>query len=211
MTTKEFILLEKSLLSELPVFAIKGRLMFIPHTELILRGISFEGSSFDKTSFYASMFVMPLCVPTNHLYFNFGNRIRKENGADRWNVAMPNLVTELGSALKLQAVPFLSRIESLLDFVEVAKSFSGNPHTPKAIAFALARAGQNSQAVEVLDQLLSQLDLNVAWQREIADQAKALRAKLVTNPIEAQQQLDAWEAETVHNLGLDDFVVKRPT
>ena len=124
---------------------------------------------------------------------------------------MANLVAELGSALKLQAVPFLSRVESLLDFVGLAKSFTLSPHTPKAIAFALAHAGQTGQAVEVLDQLLSQLDLNVAWQREIADQAKALRAKLVTSPNEAQQQLDAWEAETVHNLGLDDFVVKRPT
>jgi hypothetical protein len=121
---------------------------------------------------------------------------------------MPNLVTELGTALKLQAMPFLSRVDSLLGFVEVAKSLSGNPHTPKAIAFALARAGQISQAVEVLDQLLNQLDLNVAWQREIADQAKAMRAKLVANPVEAQQQLEAWEAETVHNLGFDGFLTK---
>lgn len=208
MTTKEFVSLEKSLLPEFPGFAIKGPLMFIPPAERLLRGISFEGSSFDKTSFSVSMFVMPLCVPTNHLYLNFGNRVRHKGGGDRWNMEMPNLVTELGTALKLQAIPFLSRVDSLLGFVEVAKSFSGKPHTPKAIAFALARAGQNSQAVEVLDQLLSQLDLNVAWQREIADQAKALRAKLVANPVEAQQQLEAWEAETVHNLGLDGFLAK---
>ncbi|HET6324474.1 MAG TPA: hypothetical protein VFG04_07220 [Planctomycetaceae bacterium] len=210
MTTKEIVSLEKSLLPDLPSFAIKGPLMFVAPAEHLLRGISFEGSSFDKASFAVTTFVMPLCVPTNHLYLNFGNRVRHKGGGDRWTMGMPNLVAELGSALKLQAVPFLSRAESLLDFVEVAKSFSGNPHTPKVIAFALARAGQTKQAVEVLDQLLSQLDLNVAWQREISDQAKALRSKLVTNPIEAQQQLDAWEAETVHNLGLDDFVVRRP-
>ncbi len=206
MTTKEFVSLEKSLLPELPGFAVKGPLMFIPSAEGLLRGISFEGSSFDKTSFYVTVFVMPLCAPTKHLYFNFGNRIRHKEGADRWHMEMPNLVTELSSALKLQAMPFLSRVGSLLDFVGVAKSFSAsNLNTPKAIAFALARAGQTSQAVEVLDQLLSQLDLNVAWQREIADQAKALRGKLVTNPIETEQQLEAWEVETVHNLGLDNL------
>jgi hypothetical protein len=114
------------------------------------------------------------------------------------------VVTELGSALKLQAMPFLSRVESLLDFVDEARSSSGN-HTPRAIAFALARAGQISQAVGVLDQLFSQLDLNVAWQRKIGDQSKALRAKLVTSPIEAQQQLEAWEIESVRNLGLEGF------
>jgi len=205
MTTKEFVSLEKNLLTELPGFAIKGPLMFIPPAKRLLRGISFEGSSFDKTSFYVAMFVMPLCVPTSYLYFNFGNRVRRKEGADRWNMGgMPNVVTELGSALKLQAMPFLSRVESLLDFVDEARSSSGN-HTPRAIAFALARAGQISQAVGVLDQLFSQLDLNVAWQRKIGDQSKALRAKLVTSPIEAQQQLEAWEIESVRNLGLEGF------
>ena len=70
MTTKEFIALEKSLLPDLPDFAVKGPLMFIPPAERLLRGISFEGSSFDKTSFYVTVFVMPLCIPTKHLYFN---------------------------------------------------------------------------------------------------------------------------------------------
>jgi hypothetical protein len=51
LTTREFVSLEKSLLPELPGFAIKGPLMFIPPAERLLRGISFEGSSFDKTSF----------------------------------------------------------------------------------------------------------------------------------------------------------------
>jgi hypothetical protein len=119
---------------------------------------------------------------------------------------MPNLVTELGSALKLKAVPFLSSADSLLGFVEVVNLFSArNLHTPTAKAFALARAGQTSQAVEVLDQFLSQVDLKVAWQREIADQAYALRAELVADPDQAQRQLEAWEIESVHNLGLAGF------
>lgn len=208
MTTKEFISLEKSLLPELPGFAIKRTVMFIPPVERLLRGISFEGSSFDKTSFYVNTFMMPLCRPANHLYLNFGDRVRKKEGADRWNITKPDVVTELTAALKLQAVPFLSRVESLLDFVEIAKSPPSNQRSLEAIAFALARAGQIIQAVEVFDQLLNQVDLNVGWQRDLGDQAKALRDKLVANPIEAQQQLEAWEAETVHNLGFDDFLSK---
>jgi hypothetical protein len=103
-------------------------------------------------------------------------------------------------------VPFLSRVESLLDFVNVAKSYSAaNPHTRKAIAFALGRAGHTIEAVNVLDQLLGQLDLNVAWQREIANIANALKSQLVNDPAAAQRQLDAWEAETATNLGLESF------
>ena len=108
---------------------------------------------------------------------------------------MPDLVTELGTAMKLQAVPFLSavRVPSRLRRLGGVISFR-DPHTPKAIAYALACAGRNSQAVGVSDQLMSEADLDVTWQRDIADQAKALRAKLVANPAEAQLQLEAWNA-----------------
>jgi hypothetical protein len=211
MTNKQLIAIVKSILPELPGFAIKGPLMFIPPVEGVLCGLSFEGSSFDKTSIYVDIFVMPLCVPTTHFYFNFGSRLRKNNGSDRWSVENPNFNVELALALNHQAVPFLSRVNSLIDFIEMAKSFSGNTHTAKAIAFSLARAGQTSQSIEILNQLLSQLDLNIAWQLEIADQAKTLRSKLLTNPTEARHQLETWEAETLHNLGLAEFVTKSIT
>lgn len=206
MMTKEFIAIEKQLLSSFPGFSIKGSMMFISPVEHILRGFDFDPSGFDKKSFYVTTVVMPLCIPTNHLYFNFGERVRHVNGRDGWHADEPNLLTELIAALKLHAVPFLSHVESLLDFVELARSFSGgNPHTPKAIAFALARAGRNSEAVEVLDQLLNQVNLEVPWQCEIADMAKSLKSQLLSDPAAAQRQLDAWEAETVKNLGLEEF------
>jgi hypothetical protein len=205
VTRKEFVALEKMLLPELPGFAIKGPLMLIPPARWLLRGIHFEGSSFDKTSFYANVFIMPLCVPTDHLSLLFGDRIRQRPGGDRWNITEPNVVRRLSTELKRQAVPFLARAKSLVDFVDVAREFAGNAHTPHAIGFALAQAGQFDQAVEVLGQILREADLNVGWQREIAAQAASLRAKLIDDPKEAQQQLDAWEAETVHKLGLDAF------
>ena len=123
---------------------------------------------------------------------------------------MPNLTTELSHALKLQAVPFLSRVKSVLDFVDVAREFSGNNlHTPRAIAFALARAGRNAEAIEVLGQLSGQLDLKAGWEREVADQALALKATLETDTPKAMQQPGAWEADTVRSLGLGEFRVER--
>jgi hypothetical protein len=205
LTTKELVALEKSLLLQLPGLAVKGSLMFLPPATQILRGISFEGSSFDKTSFSVTMFVTLLCVPERYLHLSFANRVRHKGGGDRWTAEMPDLVEQLGIALEAQAMPFLSPVQSLLDFVELARSrsASGNLQTLRAIAFALARAGQTSQAIGALDQLSDRIDLKVAWQREIADQAGALRAKLVADPAEGQRQLETWEAETIKNLGLE--------
>ncbi len=205
MRTKEFVSLERQLLSELAGFSIKGPLMFIAPVTSLLRGISFEPSAFDKTSFYVDKFIMPLCVPTRYLNFNFGDRVRESGGSDCWSSDMPNLISELTTALKQQAVPFLTSVKSLLHFVELAQSCSDNPHTPKSIAFALARAGRIEEAINVIDKFLPQLDLTVAWQKDIAELSSFLRIKLVTDPAETQQQLAAWEAESVHNLGLDEF------
>ena len=206
MKRADFVALEKKLLPALPDFTYKGALVFVPPVQTILRGVWFEGSSFDKSSFYAQFFVMPLCVPTEHLYGNFGNRVRLKGGADRWNNETPNLVDELSDALRMQAVPFLSRAKTLLDFAEMASSFSfSNPHTPRAIGFALARAGRTSEAVHVLDQLLAQIDRKVPWQMEIANQSTYLRDQLIGDPAEAQRQLETWEIETVRNLGLEEF------
>jgi hypothetical protein len=159
MKKKEFEALESRLLSYLPGFFVRGGLLILPPVSPVLRGIAFEGSSFDKSSFTVTAFLLPLCVPTDHLDFNFGTRILHPKGGDRWNATNSDLVGELGAALKLQATPFLSRVKSLLDFVDTARTFpQANPNIRKAIAYSLARSGRITEAVEVLDQLLEQLD-----------------------------------------------------
>src|ERR1700730_11760587 len=120
MKTKEFVAIEKALLPELPDFAIKGSMMLMRPVEYVLRGICFEGSDFDKTSFCVNVFALPPCVPTKHLYFIFGSRLRIA-GADRWNANDPDVIAELGEAIRRDAMPFLmpflSSAESLLGFV----------------------------------------------------------------------------------------------
>ena len=130
MRHRGFTALGKGLLPRMPGFAIKGSMIYASPVGCILRGLDFEGSSFDRNSFYATVFAMPLCVPTDHLYFNFGDRLQIAN-ADRWDINSPSVHADLASAVEQQGVPFLRRAESLLGFVEVAKSkSSANPHTP---------------------------------------------------------------------------------
>jgi hypothetical protein len=206
MMTNDIIRLEKQLLRHLSGFALKGSLMFMPPIRPVLRGIVFEGSSFDKTSFSATAFMLPLCVPTKHLYLNFGRRIRHSGGGDRWNMATLDLAAELGAALKFHAVPFLSRVISLLDFVEAAKTVSqANPNTRRAIAYALARAGRVRDAEEILTQLLDQIDTTIPWQCDLANEVTQLKRLLGAHPTEALRQLQAWERETEQNLELSEI------
>ncbi|MES5485895.1 hypothetical protein QMZ05_24340 [Bradyrhizobium sp. INPA03-11B] len=120
-------------------------------------------------------------------------------------MSMPNVVVELGAALKEQAIPFLKEVDSLLAFANTAAAFPGNLHTPKAVAFALARAGQDGRAIAAIDELLAQADPNIAWQQTIATQARILKADLVERPQEAHRQLEEWEIETIRKLGLEQF------
>jgi hypothetical protein len=206
MRTKEFIKIEEQLLPELPGFAIKGRLMLIAPLGEVLRGILFQPSAFSKKAFHVNMFMMPLCVSAKYLHLTIGKGVRHQNGPDGWHADEADLLDEMAAALRIQAVPFLSRGKSLVGFVEEARSFeSGNPHIPKAIGFALARAGDTGAAIEVLDQLIKQLDPNVTWQNEMAKEVGVLRAMLIASPGEAQLQLAASESETVQNLGLEAF------
>jgi hypothetical protein len=217
MTTKEFATLVNLLLPDFPDFASKRRLLFKVPVKHILRGINFEPSAFDKKSFSATVFVMPLFVPSEHLTLNFGDRVRNKGNGDRWSIDMPDLSAELSKAMKRKAVPFLASVESLQDFIEIAqRSLSevtgsrtyNNPHTLQAIAYAFVCTGEFQQACDALARLLKQLDLKVSWQQAMAERAEAMVAELRDNPSAAQHRLEIWEAETVKNLDLESFVGK---
>jgi hypothetical protein len=82
---------------------------------------------------------------------------------------------------------------------------SQDPYTQQAIAYALARAGDVNKAVAELGQLTALLDVKVPWQREMVERADALKSQLLSDTTSAQKQLEAWEAESARNLGLEKF------
>ncbi len=70
----------------LPDFSIKGHLIYHTEIDLILRGLSFEDSAFDANTFNIYVFVQPLFLPTQYLWFNFGERLHQltKKGTDKW-------------------------------------------------------------------------------------------------------------------------------
>ncbi|MDB6031215.1 MAG: hypothetical protein JWM16_1553 [Verrucomicrobiales bacterium] len=205
MTNKDFSTLAQRLLPNLPGLAIKSPLMFAAPVGHTLRGICFESHSYETKLFYVWVFLQPLCVPTKYLGFSLGKRIETVAGGP-WNADAPSLLRELSAALRSQALPFLSHIDSLHNVAEAASSLkSKGPYVQQAIAYVLARAGDVNRAAAELGQLTGLLDAKVPWQREMAERAELLKAKLVANPVDAQSQLEGWENDTAKNLGLESF------
>jgi hypothetical protein len=104
-------------------------------------------------------------------------------------------------------LPFLSPIDSPQDIANAAIALQSpeNPHIQQAVAFALARTGDAARATRELERLMRALDVRISWQREMAKRAEVLKAKLLADPGEAQRQLEAWETESLSNLGLEKF------
>src|SRR5271165_5476046 len=109
MITSNLLALEKQISKAIPGFAIKKTFMIMPPVNRLVRGINFDRSAYDETSFSVTAFIMPLCVPAKHFGFTFGEPIRHIGGGDRWSTNMPDLEVELVAALERQAMPFLSK------------------------------------------------------------------------------------------------------
>jgi hypothetical protein len=206
MTTKEFVAVEKTLLSSLPNFSIQGALLFRRPIKEILCGIAFDRSG-DKASFYVWYFAMPACVPSKSLYLNYGRRLIVSPGRDRWEATMPQLSLELASALRLQALPYFTRLGELDTFITYAMSLTKDDMSAqRALAYALARSGKYLEAVAVIDHLRSLTGgTKRQWVRDIVDEALGLRTLLVNEPAKALQQLREWEEETFRNLRLNAY------
>lgn len=220
MKKKEFEAIGKRLLPDLPGFAVKGDLLLLRPLGHTLRGICFN-RSIDPRSFYMEIFLQPLFVPFPCIAFSIGWRLRRASGrSDSWSADDPHLIEELRVGLTREAVPFLSRIQTPQDVADAACTVSrfggtvkqgvmahasNNARDQEIIAYALARAGEVARACDVLDRLVTTSTAGVPWKCELVDRAAALKSQLLNDPAAAQRQLDAWEAETVRNLGLEEF------
>ncbi len=204
MKTTYFVRLERQLIESMPGWAISGPMIVMCPLERVLRGVAFEGSSFDAKTFFVWFFFLPLCVPTKHLYFNFGERLRTSSGGDVWNTNDTELLGQLRGAISDQALPYLSGVESLEGMIQKLNLSSEpeNPHKQQAIAYALARGGKFEEAREALAVLISQLDDQSPWQQEISERAKWLQIQLENDTTQRKEQLEKWEAETTEALKL---------
>ncbi len=179
--------------------------MFVQPLGNTLRGFHWEPSAFSKTDFYVTVFFLPLYVPTKHLHFTFGHRVGRNR---RWCSGSLDLERSLGLEMQKE-VPFLN---SLKTAKEVAKALEPltkpneagivNPHCYEAFAYSLVQAGEIAAASNAIDKLLSNVNLAVGWESEIASRAQQIRNAILKHPENAQELMAVWESETIRNLKL---------
>jgi hypothetical protein len=154
MKKKQFESVCKGIVPELPGFVCKGWLLYRHPTNHLLRGFCCNASGFDPTKFTVVVFVLPLYVPTNHVYFLFGGRLKDDRGCDQWwDVSEPNLSEDLLSRIKSQGLPFLCQMDSPTKLADQAHGLPATQECYKleVVAYSLAMAGDYAGAQQCLE------------------------------------------------------------
>jgi len=194
----------KRLLPNLPMFAAKGRLLFIRPIEHALGGVYLNPSAFDPARFSVMAFIVPLFMPTNTIYFNVGKEVQNKRGI--WDANDPRLMAELACAISEQALPFLEQISTPQGIAQTAAAIQkqGDPVVQEAIARAYVLAGDAERAVRELGRLESMIQDDQQYEPLLID-TRRLKTTVISNPKAATMELLECEDVTATALGIAEF------
>lgn len=202
MNKKQLVTLANNISEKFDNFSIHETLIITHPINHLLRGIYLENSS-ASDHFYIWYFCLPVFVPTKHISFNFGYRL-KYAGSDRWCANMQNLLPELVSGVNLQAIPYLSKFNSVNEFIDTVQNSDEikNLHQIRALAYASVIVGDYKAAHSFFDEIKEKANIKIDWHIELVTQVTNLFDKLTFIPEDALKQLMSWELETLVNLKL---------
>jgi hypothetical protein len=224
MTKKQFVSIGKLLLPSLQGYVVDGSIVFRPPVGHTLSGLCFERRE-TADSFYLWVFLMPLCIPEDHITLSFGKRLG--GGSHSWEASSRELIPSLLDAVDREAIPFLEGLETPGDVVSRIQ----NLNLPKdafyryeALGYMLARCGRPKEAIANLDRTIELLGDGRAgrcgimvdrgkvtcvplgprpeWEKRAKDRAATLRDRLINDPVAVPLLLGSWEQESLRNLGL---------
>jgi hypothetical protein len=213
MKTSDFNkLAREQLLPLLPGFEVAKGMVFAAPIGDLLRGFTFQGSSYDK-SFYLVAFVQPLYVPSDEEEPSFSERSPRFAGADEARDEIESFVTGPGSA-------FLSEIETPEDLAAwIEREETGHkpdPYALEALAYSLALARRTDDADRWLDVTVESAESYIRSDIEeglytkdeehplepVLERAAQVREALGTSEQKAIALLEQWREETADGLGL---------
>ena len=204
MKANAFNSLSDIITSQLPGYFRKGRLIFAVPIRDVLRGFYIEDSDFSETAFYVTVFFLPLYVPTSHIHFAFGKRLRV-HGGDRWDLGDPTVRETLLNCMQAEGLSFFAGAaepSELARTIEERWHGSRDPYALEGIAYSLARTGEFNAAVAALSGLRSILRPEIRWQAHMDERAARLQNCIAVGAEGARELLDSWKAETVESLKL---------
>jgi len=190
----------RAILSSVPGFHEKGRLLAATPGGRILRGIYLEDSS-DPARIYVWTFVQPLYAPASTVVFNFGKRLG--GPSKTWSADEAN---GLIAMVRDEGVPFFESVsipESVASWgFLVGRS---DPFAAEAKAYSLVACGRLPDGARALRELAGSLSSVIPWQVEMQERAESLSILAETNPPAALELLASWERETVAALSIQDM------
>jgi len=180
-----------------PQFRVKGSLAYIQPVASILRGL-FRERSIDPESFYVWVFIQPLYIPSDHIFFNFGWRVGRD-----WKLADPELIPKLRTAIVTEGLPFLESVQGPSDIPEAALKWKqpAGPIIQQIVGYSYARIGDVNKACEVLDTLVENAKQS-GYGRSLVPEVQAFRDLLLNDYNQACRLLEEWERDTRRKLKL---------
>ena len=203
-------LYRRYLLADLPGFGYKGPLLFAQPVVHLLRGFYFESSAFDADAFYLWVFVQPLYVPVDFIYFDFGTRLSGHRGQG-WTMNRQDegaTMADVLAGMKDQGLPFLARVQTPRDLAHKAPLVGGrerSPNSVEAVAYSHLLAQECSEAREAIDRLQAMLragDAADPWGAQMLERSELVRDRLERDPRHAVELLEEWNEQTRTNLRL---------
>lgn len=205
MTGRQFEkLFRRHLLPELPGFGCKGSLLFATPIQGLLRGFSFDTSAYDRRRFDIEVFVQPLYIPVDFIFYTFGERLPYPS--DGWCLSEgeeASVMAQVLASIKGRGLQFIGYIQTPRDLAHkraLVNSSPNDPHVVRAVAYSHALAHEYPEAVQALDRLDAIMSednpLRQPWDDELQEQGRLMRKLLLQSPEEAVDLLERWTEQT---------------
>lgn len=192
----------KEIIGDQKRFSSKGNLIFTLECPDILKGVYFESSDFDPNSFYVTWFFLPTFIETDHLYFNFGDRLRNES-TDRWSMINSNFLDKIKYKLKIDIFPLFDKVCNINEFIAFLETRNDKCiYCVQAILYSFAYLGKTKEFFKLMQQLSSCVDDKIRWQYEIYKQAEHLSQLVGSDQEKIREMLDENKKTTIKKLGM---------
>jgi len=198
-------LVTATVLPAVPDLVLTRGVVHEPDTRWVLRGLARDSSAFSQ-DFAVLVFAQPLYVPTDHLVFSYGTRLRRVGATSEawWSPTAAAMPVELVASIRDQALPYLATVRAPSDLLRDAQARATaltDPNILEVITYSAILAGDDAVASNAL-QAATNLRPPKGWQRAVTDRLVGLGRAWAENPSAGLAQLQAWRDQTAAALGL---------
>jgi len=204
------------LLPSLPGFTVKGDMLFENPLGMILHGICYERSGFDKNIFRVEVIAQPLYIPSDFISYGIGqdlNYIKTRKQLQKWwtvEDGISTIMKEIREMFLGVGITWLNKYATPYDIAtKVNKEFTpDDPHIMRRIAYSWILCGEKRKAKETLLSLskgLSSDRWHAPWEYEMANEVEMI-SRLLESDIElAQQKMMEFRKFSIDGLKLQQW------